>query len=132
MASRLIDNDYWTRQCAEWFPTENGVTYGLNAGDTYHTANHYTGGWREFTDSTRLIFVCGTNDPWRSSQVCSSIRPDGPQVSTAAQPVLDVPGGYHTSDLVTANGAANAGCAAVQAQIVSTIKEWVSEYPAKR
>lgn len=132
MASRLINNAYFERQCAEWFPTEDGVTYGLNAGQTYHTANHYTGGWREFEDSTRLIFVCGTNDPWRSSQVCSSIRPAGPQVSTKNQPILDVKGGYHTSDLITANGDANAGCAAVQVQVVSTIKEWVSEYPAER
>lgn len=133
MVSRLINNDYWTRQCAEWFPTEDGVTYPLNAGATYHTTNEYTGGWRGFeSESTRLIFVSGTNDPWRSSQVVSSLRPGGPQPSTPARPVLDVPGGYHTSDLVTANGAANPGCAAVQAQVVSTISEWVSEYPGKK
>ena len=129
MVSRSIQNPYWTRQCAQWFPTEHGHTYGLNAGATYNTANQYTGGWFGFTDSTRLIFVSGTNDPWRTSQVVSSLRPGGPQRSTPAQPVLDVPGGYHTSDLVTANGVANPGCAAVQAQVVSQIKTWVKEYP---
>lgn len=132
IVSRLIQNPYWERQCAEWFPTENGHTYGLNAGATYNTANHYTGGWFGFTNSTRLIFVSGTNDPWRSSQVVSPLRPGGPQPSTAAQPVLDVPGGFHTSDLVTANGAVNPGCAAVQAQVVSQIKTWVGEYPGKK
>jgi hypothetical protein len=40
----MIQNPYWTRQCAMWFPTENGFTYGLNAGATYDTANAYTGG----------------------------------------------------------------------------------------
>jgi hypothetical protein len=120
MVSRLINNKYWERQCAMWFPTEDGITYPLNAGSTYHTVNHYTGGWRGFeTESTRLIFVSGTNDPWRTSQVVSPLRPG-----------LDVPGGYHTSDLVTANNV-NPGCAAVQAQVVSTIAEWVSEYPGK-
>jgi hypothetical protein len=64
--------------------------------------------------------------------VVSPLRPGGPKPSTPAQPVLDVPGGYHTSDLVTANGVANAGCAAVQAQVVSQIKDWVSEYPGKK
>jgi hypothetical protein len=129
MVSRLINNKYWERQCAMWFPTEDGITYPLNAGSTYHTVNHYTGGWRGFeTESTRLIFVSGTNDPWRTSQVVSPLRPGGPQPSTPARPVLDVPGGYHTSDLVTANNV-NPGCAAVQAQVVSTIAEWVNEYP---
>lgn len=113
-----------------WFPEENGHTYGLNAGDTYDTTNAYTGGWFGFHDSTRLIFVSGTNDPWRTSQVVSPLRPGGPQPSTPAQPVLDVAGGYHTSDLVTANGV-NPGCAAVQAQVVKQITEWVAEYPKK-
>jgi hypothetical protein len=132
IVSRLINDAYWERQCPEWFPTENGYTYGLNDGDTYHTANVYTGGWTGFTDSTRLIFVSGTNDPWRESQVVSTLRPGGPQKSTPAQPVLDVPGGYHTSDLVTQNGVVNAGCAAVQAQVVSQISTWVSEYPRQK
>jgi hypothetical protein len=99
---------------------------------TYNNANEYTGGWFGFAESTRLIFVSGTNDAWRSSQVVSPLRPGGPKPSTAAQPVLDVPGGYHTSDLVTANGFVNAGCAAVQAQIVSQVKEWVREYPGTK
>jgi hypothetical protein len=132
IVSRLIQNPYWERQCAEWFPTENGYTYGLNAGATYNTANEYTGGWFGFTDSTRLIFVSGTNDPWRTSQVVSPLRPTGPKPSTPAQPVLEVPGGYHTSDLITENGVVNPGCAAVQSQIVSQIGKWVSEYPREK
>ncbi|KAG0647338.1 putative extracellular serine carboxypeptidase [Hyphodiscus hymeniophilus] len=133
IVSRLVQNPYWTRQCAEWFPTVDGHTYPLNAGATYNTANLYTGGWFGFEfSSTRLIFVSGTNDPWRTSQVVSPLRPGGPQPSLPGRPVLDVPGGYHTSDLVTANGVANAGCAKVQAQVVSQVKEWVGEYPGKK
>jgi hypothetical protein len=44
--------------------------------------------------------------------------------------VLDVPGGYHTSDLVTANNV-NPGCAKVQQQVIAQIKEWVGDYPGK-
>jgi len=132
IVSRTIQNFYWTRQCGEWFPTENGHTYGLNAGATYDTANQYTGGWYGFENSERLVFVSGTNDPWRTSQVVSPLRPGGAQPSTPAQPVLEVPGGFHTSDLVTENGVVNPGCAAVQKQAVQQIKEWVDEYPGKK
>jgi hypothetical protein len=131
IVSRLIQNPYWERQCAQWFPTENGYTYPLNAGASYHTANAYTGGWTGFIDSTRLVFVSGTNDPWRTSQVVSQFRPGGPQKSTQAQPIFDVPGGYHTSDLITQNGVVNPECGAIQAQVVKQIVEWVNEYPAK-
>ncbi|KUJ07461.1 putative serine peptidase [Mollisia scopiformis] len=130
IVSRTVQDRYWERQCPMWFPKEGNYTYGLAAGDTYNTTNQYTGGWFGFTNSTRLIFVSGTNDPWRTSQVTSPLRPGGPQPSTAAQPVLEVPGGYHTSDLVTANGVANAGCAAVQAQAIAQIVAWVGEYAA--
>lgn len=129
MATRLIQNPYWTRQCAQWFPTENGHTWGLNAGATYNTPNIYTGGWFGYEQSTRLIIVSGTNDPWRTSQVVSPLRPGGPQPSSPAVPVLEVQGGFHTSDLVTENGAVNPGCAAVQKQIVEQIVKWVNEYP---
>lgn len=95
---------------------------------SYNTANKYTGGWDGFENSTRLLFVSGTNDPWRSSQVTSFLRPGGPKVSTPDQPVYDVPGGYHTSDLVTQNGVVNAGCKAVQTEAIAKIVEWVGEY----
>lgn len=127
----MIQVPYWTRQCELWFPEENGITYGLKAGATYDTTNEYTGGWDAYSDSTRLIFVSGTNDPWRTSQVVSPLRPGGPLQSTAAVPVLEVQGGFHTSDLVTENGAVNPGCAAVQAQVVSQIADWVNEYPGR-
>jgi hypothetical protein len=131
IVSRLIQNPYWVRQCAEWFPTENGHTYGLNASATYNTTNQYTGGWFGFENSTRLLFVSGTNDPWRTSQVVSPLRPGGPQPSTAAVPIFEVPGGFHTTDLVTQNGVVNEGCAAVQKAAVGQIVEWVGEYPKK-
>lgn len=128
IVSRTVQNPYWTRQCGQWFPKENGFTYGLNDGATYNTANQYTGGWDGFANSTRLIFVSGTNDPWRTSQVSSPLRPGGPKPSTAAQPSLEVPGGYHTSDLVTQNGVVNAGCAAIQSQAIAQVVTWVGEY----
>jgi hypothetical protein len=87
--------------------------------------------WFVFENSTCLIFVSGTNDPWRTSQVVSPLRPGGRQPSTPAQPTLEMLGGFHTSDLVTENGVVNPGCAAVQVQVVSQIMEWVGEYPTK-
>ncbi|KAH8812182.1 serine carboxypeptidase [Xylogone sp. PMI_703] len=131
IVSRFIQNSYWTRQCAQWFPTEDGYTYGVNSGATYDTTNAYTGGWYAFGNSTRLLFVSGTNDPWRTSQVVSSLRHGGPKPSTPAQPVFDIPGGFHTSDIVTQNGIVNPGCAAVQSKIVKQIKEWIDEYPKR-
>lgn len=47
---------------------------------------------------------------------------------TLETPVLVVPGGFHTSDMLTANGAANPGVQAVIDIELAQIKLWVDEY----
>ena len=69
----------------------------------------------------------GVADPINS--VSSDLRPGGPLQSTERVPVNVVPGGFHTSDLVTENGVVNAGCRAVIDAEVAQLVEWVSEYP---
>ena len=89
--------------------------------------NAYTKGWDNVSE--RLLFVNGDNDPWREASVSSDFRPDGPLQSTAEHPVIIVPGGYHTSDLVTKNGAVNAGVKAAIDVVVAQMKSWVEEHP---
>ncbi|KAK5714306.1 hypothetical protein LTR17_017237 [Elasticomyces elasticus] len=132
LVSRLIDADYWVRQCDLWFPTgPNGETYGIAKGKTEADTNAYTGGWDD-RNSTRLLYVNGGYDPWRDATVSADIRPGGPLESTEEVPVLIVPGGFHTSDLQTANGAANASVKAVIDQGLAQMVEWVGEFPKRR
>jgi hypothetical protein len=132
IVSRLVTADYWIRQCGLYFPPgPDGSTYGIAAGRTEADVNAYTGGW--FIDnSTRLIYVNGGFDPWREAGVSSDLRPGGPLESTEEVPVLIVPGGFHTSDLVTENGVVNAGAKRVIDELVSQLVEWVGEYPKRR
>lgn len=55
-------------------------------------------------------------------------RPGGPMESTPETPVIIVPGGFHTSDMSTRNGAANPGVQKVIDAEVAQIKKWVNEY----
>lgn len=48
--------------------------------------------------------------------------------STPETPVLIVPGGFHTSDMSTRNGAANPGVQKVIDAEVAQIKKWVNEF----
>lgn len=70
-------------------------------------------------------------DPWRTSGVSSEFRPGGPLESTAQHPLNIIPGGFHCSDLLVANGAANAGVQAIIDKEVAQIKAWVAEWPGK-
>ena len=128
IVSRLVTKEYWTRQCGLYFPEIDGKVYGLAAGKTYDDVNQYTGGWN-IKDVARLTYVNGELDPWREAGVSSEFRPDGPLQSTAAMPVNIVPGGFHTSDLVTNNGAINPGCKKVIDAAVKVIVDWVAEWP---
>ncbi|KAF2716554.1 serine carboxypeptidase [Polychaeton citri CBS 116435] len=129
IVSRLVTAEYQARQCALYFPTgPNGETYALAKGKTEADTNAYTGGWDDRT-SHRLIYATGGFDPWRETGVSAELRPGGPLQSTAQTPVNVVPGGFHTSDLITKNGVANAGCKAVIDKEVAQIKSWVAEWP---
>lgn len=112
-----------------YFPTgPNGETYGIASGATESDVNAFTGGWN-IHNTTRLIYANGGYDPWREAGVSSDIRPGGQLQSTAQVPVNIVPGGFHTSDLATENGAVNAGCKAVIDKEVAQLVEWVGEWP---
>jgi len=129
IVSRLVNAEYWVRQCSLFFPPgPESQTFGIAKGKTEAEENAYTGGW--FIDnSTRLIYANGGYDPWREATVSSELRPGGPLQSTAAVPVNVVSSGFHTSDLITKNGQVNAGCQAVITAEVNQLAEWVAEFP---
>ncbi|KAI9687995.1 MAG: hypothetical protein M1820_010347 [Bogoriella megaspora] len=130
IVSRTVTADYWIRQCGLYFPTgPNGETYGIAKGVTEDDVNAYTGGWDLASNATRLVFANGGYDPWRSAGISSDLRPGGPVASTPQAPVNIVPGGFHTSDLVTRNGQVNASVQAVIDNIVNQLAEWVAEWP---
>jgi hypothetical protein len=129
LVSRLVDPEYWIRQCGLFFPDgPEGETYGIKEGKTEEEVNDYTGGW-DIVNTTRLLYVNGEFDPWREASVSSDIRPGGPLNSTEKVPVYMVPGGIHVSDLVTKNGDVNAGVRAVQDKVVAQLSAWVDEFP---
>lgn len=131
IVSRLVTAQYWQRQCALYFPTgPNGETFASALGKTEADLNAYTKGWNT-RQSTRLIYANGQLDPWREAGVSSDFRPGGPLQSTPQVPVNVVPGGFHTSDLVTRNGAVNAGAKQVIDAEVAQIKAWVAQYPKR-
>ncbi|KAF4991400.1 hypothetical protein FDECE_14055 [Fusarium decemcellulare] len=127
IVSRLVNKPYWQRQCELFFPTQGNYTYGLASGRTVKEVNDFTGGWSD-RDRTRLIWINGQFDPWRSSGVSSNFRPDGPLQSTPEQPVQVIPSGIHCSDLLLENGVLNSGAQTVIDDEINQIKEWVGEY----
>lgn len=61
----------------------------------------------------------------------SEYRPGGPLKSRPSAPLNIIPGGFHCSDLILKNGAANAGVQKVIDAEVAQIKTWVAEYYKK-
>ena len=133
IASRLVTADYWIRQCGLFFPpdAETGATYGIARGVTVEDTNRYTKGWQE-RPAKRLIYTSGQFDPWREAGVSSSQRPGGALQSTTDVDVNVVPGGFHGSDLLTRNGAVNAGCKTVIDKQVARLAQWIREFPRPR
>ncbi|CAI7666909.1 unnamed protein product [Penicillium manginii] len=127
LVSRTVNAEYWQRQCPLFFPEVNGHTYGSANGKTASDVNSWTKGW-DLTNTTRLIWANGQFDPWRDSGVSSNSRPGGPLQSTASAPLHVIPGGFHCSDLLLKNGAANKGVQDIIDAEVSQIKTWVKEY----
>jgi hypothetical protein len=58
IVSRLVTAEYWQRQCALFFPEEDGYTYASAKGKTAADVNAWTKGWF-LTDTTRLIWTNG-------------------------------------------------------------------------
>lgn len=135
IVSRLVTAQYWQRQCGLFFPEVDGHTYGSSSKHVPHetttTTNMYTGGWFEplkATPNTRLLWVNGEFDPWRTSGVSSQFRPGGPWQGSSTAPLLMIPNGIHCSDLQLRNAAANPAVQAVVDAEVKQISQWVAEY----
>ncbi|KAI1808820.1 peptidase S28 [Daldinia bambusicola] len=132
--SRLASADYWQRQCELFFPKEGEFTYGSALGRTAAGINAHTKGWRlpEYLDAeSRLLWVNGEFDPWRSASVASAFRPSGPLVSTPDVPSILIPGSRHCNDLRIQN-AVNSDVKKTQAAIVSQIASWTNYFYMKR
>ncbi|KAK0721033.1 serine carboxypeptidase S28 [Lasiosphaeris hirsuta] len=125
--SRYVSTGYWQRQCGIMFPPQGNATYGSAAGRTVNELNALTEGWN-LTNTTRLVWVNGEFDPWRSASVSSEIRPGGPLQSTPEVPVLLAKGGIHCSDISTMNGEVNKDIRNTQLTAVAHIKKWTDEF----
>ncbi|KAI1778508.1 endoprotease endo-Pro [Hypoxylon cercidicola] len=128
--SRLASAEYWQRQCELFFPREGEYTYASGLGKTAADVNARTKGWRlpEYLDSeSRLLFVNGEFDPWRSASVASEFRPGGPLASTPDAPSILIPGSRHCNDLGVRN-AVNADIAEAQSDIVAQMAKWTGEF----
>lgn len=124
--SRLATAEYYQRQCSIWFPREGRNTFGSNRGLTEDSLNKRTEGWFN-TDTTRLLYVNGEFDPWRSASVASEFRPGGPFNGTEAVPSILMEGGRHCNDLLL-NNAVHPSVAAAQEAAIAQFEEWVSEF----
>jgi hypothetical protein len=126
IVSRLSTADYWIRQCALMFPASNSTVVGLDRGATAEQVNAKNKGWNNY--SPGLLYVNGDYDPWREAGVSSDFRPGGKLANSTRNPVVIVPGGFHTSDLVTQNARVNAGAKAAIDEAVGIMVNWVGEF----
>lgn len=125
--SRYVSTDYYQRQCDLAFPPQGNATHGSAAGRTVDKLNALTEGW-DLTNTTRLLWVNGEFDPWRSASVSSEIRPGGPLQSTPEVPVLLIKGGIHCSDMSGKSGEVNADIHEMQHTAIAQIKKWTGEF----
>ncbi|KAG6004461.1 hypothetical protein E4U43_000733 [Claviceps pusilla] len=124
---RFFNVEYYRRQCLIMFPEMNGHKVGMAKGIRATNVNHHTGGWFN-TNTTRLIWVNGEYDPWRSLSVASDFRPGGPFVSTEDRPSFVIPKASHCQDLIMHNGVVNQGVKKVQDATIKKMKEWVRDF----
>ncbi|GAB1315250.1 hypothetical protein MFIFM68171_05460 [Madurella fahalii] len=126
IVSRYVTPEYMERQCHLLFPPQGNATFGAAAGKTVGMLNELTDGW--FVNTTRLIWLNGEFDPWRSASVSSIFRPGGPQQSTREAPVYLIRGARHCNDLGTANGEADEEVRRAQLRAIAQMVEWVVEF----
>ncbi|RFU74516.1 peptidase s28 [Trichoderma arundinaceum] len=127
LVSRLVNEPYFERQCALFFPREGKYTYGIAKGATTAQVNRVTGGWFN-VNTHRLQWAAGEYDPWRPATVMAQDRPGGQLKSTPQHPVFVVPGAAHCGDMLVRNRNANAGVQKVFDAEVANIKQWVQEF----
>lgn len=127
----LYNVEYWRRQCPLYFPEVNGHQVGMVKGVRAEDVNKRTGGW-DNVNTTRLLWVNGEYDPWRSASVASDFRPGGPFVGDEDRPAYVIPKAAHCNDMIVKNAAVNAGVKKVVDAEVKKMKQWVDEFYKKK
>ncbi|KDQ18926.1 hypothetical protein BOTBODRAFT_153797 [Botryobasidium botryosum FD-172 SS1] len=119
LVSRLIGPDYDNRQCNYYFPKTFPTETSANPKTAEINSKYH--GWE--TDTPRLFFANGKQDPWREATVSSDfiVRP-----STPLNPIA-VSNGFHCSDLA-ASSAIDPTIAKVQDLAVKYFTQWVKDY----
>ncbi|KID74013.1 uncharacterized protein G6M90_00g032750 [Metarhizium brunneum] len=123
----LYNIDYWRAQCPIYFPEVNGHQVGMVKGVRADDVNRRTGGWGN-VNTTRLIWINGEYDPWRSASVESDFRPGGPFGGDDERPSYVIPKAAHCNDMLMRNAEANPGARKVIDAEVAKMKEWVDAF----
>lgn len=124
----LYNIDYWRAQCPIYFPEVNGHQVGMVKGVRADDVNRRTGGWGN-VNTTRLIWINGEYDPWRSASVESDFRPGGPfGGGDDERPSYVIPKAAHCNDMLMRNAEANPGVRKVVDAEVAKMKEWVDAF----
>jgi pimeloyl-ACP methyl ester carboxylesterase len=135
IVSRLVTDEYWTRQCNKYFPPENGVNFGATPGRVASvrasTFNARTGGWND-TVGRRVSITNGEFDPWRSASLSSDQRPGGRVTSVEGGLIQVISNGGHCTDMLMENTYASAEVGVVVARAAQTIALWVREWYTER
>ncbi|KAI1337447.1 peptidase S28 [Xylariaceae sp. FL0016] len=97
IVSSALRPEHFSRRCPLLFPETNGYVAGIVEGYTEDHLNAWTQGWD--APYSRVIFVNGEFDPWKTATVASPYRPDGPANSTDDSPKFVVEGGVHCPEL---------------------------------
>lgn len=127
----LYNVEYWRSQCPLYFPEVNGHQVGMVKGVRAEDVNRRTGGW-DNVNTTRLLWVNGEYDPWRSASVASDFRPGGPFVGDEDRPAFVIPKAAHCNDMIVKNAAVNEGVKKVVDAEVKKMKQWVDEFYKKK
>jgi hypothetical protein len=118
-----------TRLCPLFFPPSGESTVGIPSNANAEKLNVHTKGWDN--TSPNLLYVNGDLDGWREASVSSDFRPNGRMQSTTKNPVIIVPGGYHTSDFYAKSAEVNAGAKVAIDEAVAHMVAWVHEFKPK-
>ncbi|KAF9077060.1 serine carboxypeptidase S28-domain-containing protein [Rhodocollybia butyracea] len=122
IVTRIVQPDYDIRQCAYMFSDVFASPADVPTAAGIANVNSAYKGWNISVD--RLFFANGQRDPWRASTV-SADGVDRP--STETQPIA-IGNGFHTSDLLTANGRVDPTVLAVQNEALAYMKIWLAEW----
>ncbi|KAG5942773.1 hypothetical protein E4U53_007161 [Claviceps sorghi] len=128
---RILSLAYFRQNCYSLFPDINGHRVGMAKGVTGTSVIRRTGGW-SMTNTTRLMWVNGENDPWRSASVASDFRPGGRFLGDEDHPSYVIPHGSHCIDALKENADVNEGARKVMEAEMKKMKEWVQDFYKKK